>query len=74
MHCCGEDHTTKFCPHCGKCLWDDAFGEMLFYIHKQKKTAQTRIDKGYGKCWKRALERYTRWEECLLELGKRPKI
>ena len=69
--CCGNEHLTRFCPHCGKALLRHGIGTLLAHCRSHRdrlardaeaaeSTPRLRMEWGQA-----ALKKWTMWVEAL---------
>lgn len=60
MMCCGHDHATEFCPHCGSKLRTDPLASLLKHIRDNQAAQETTLRR-FGERGGATSERHANW-------------
>ena len=68
--CCGQTHSSRFCPHCGKLLQKHCIETLLAHCRQSKKLCQRTLDSrddypDQSQSTSSSLRKWEAWVDCL---------
>lgn len=74
VKCCGELHSTPFCPSCGRSLIEELpLVQLLHHVSKSARRAKTNAGDGSRRRLREASAKWEAWRAALSEVVNRPK-